>query len=142
MGFLKTNSDGNRVPFQEGGILEYNEVITADKTLTVEDSGKSFILDAIGEDIILPAVQDGLNYRFTCQVVTVTSDWTITAPTAVIQGSVTVDNVMIPAANESLITLVVALFLPGDYIALKCDGTNWYVSGEVLTAAGATLTAP
>ena len=137
-----TDVDGNRIPFEEGGILKKTVTLTADKTLTIEESGTTFLLDAIGEDITLPAVLDGLKYKFICETTTVTTDWTITAATAVVQGSVTVAGVVIPAAAESLITLVVALFLPGDWITLECDGTNWYVAGQVVTAAGCVFTAP
>ena len=142
MKFYITDANGDRIPVESGGFLSYNEVLTADTTLTVEDSGKVFLLDAIGEDITLPAVQDGLNYKFICQVTAVTTDWTITAATAVIQGSATVAGVVIPASDESLITLVVAKFLPGDWITLESDGINWYVGGQVVTALGITFTAP
>lgn len=140
--FYNTNSVGDRIPVESGGFLSLTKTLTADKTLTVEDSGKTFLLDAIGEDLILPAVKDGLIYKFICQVTTVTTDWTITAATAVVQGSVTVAGVVIPASDESLITLVVAKFLPGDWITIESDGTNWYVAGQVVTALGITFTAP
>ncbi len=142
MSYLITDVDGNRIPFQEGGILKKGVTLTADKTLTIEESGTTFRLDAIGEDITLPALLDGLFYKFICETTTVTSDWTVTAATAVIQGSVTVAGVVIPASDESLITLVVAKFLPGDWFTLECDGTNWYVAGQVVTVVGITFTAP
>ncbi len=118
--------------------------LTADTTLTPADSDKTFFLDAIGEDITLPAVGDsaGVKYRFICSVTTVTTDWTITAATAVIFGQCTVAGALIAAATESLITLVVAKFLPGDWVELESDGTNWYVSGQVVTTVGLTFTAP
>lgn len=142
MEYYITKVDGNLVPAEGSGFLDINETLTADKTLTIEDAGKKYKLDAIGEDITLPAVTDGVNYKFTCETTTVTSDWTITAATAVIQGSVTVAGVVIPASDESLITLVIAKFLPGDWIELESDGTNWYVSGQVVTALGCVFTAP
>lgn len=118
--------------------------LTADTTLTAADSGGIFYLDAIGEDITLPAVGDSTDvwYKFICSVTAVTSDWTITAATAVIQGQVTVAGALIAASDESLITCVVAKFLPGDWFTLECDGTNWYVAGQVVTTVGLTFTAP
>lgn len=142
MEYYIIKANGNKVPAQGGGDLENVEVLSADKTLTVEDSGKTFYLDAIGEDLILPAVADGLNYKFICQVVTVTSDWTVTAPAAVIQGQVTVAGALIAAADESLITLVIAKFLPGDWFSLESDGTIWSLQGQVVTALGLVVTAP
>ena len=118
--------------------------ITADTTLTAADSGKLILLDGIGEAITLPAVatSTGVNYKFLCTVTAVTTDWTITAATAVIQGSAQVAGAVIAASDESLITLVVAKFLPGDWVSLTCDGTNWYAEGSVVTTVGLTFTAP
>jgi len=118
--------------------------LSADTTLTAADSGKTFLLDAVGEDITLPAVatSNGVKYRFLCDTTTATTDWTITAATAVIQGSAQVAGAIIAASNESLITLVVAKFLPGDWVTLESDGTNWYAEGSVVTTIGLTFTAP
>ena len=139
MKYYITDVNANLVPAEGAGDLSNGETLTADATLTVEDSGKTFLLDAIGEDLILPAVAAGLNYKFICQVTTVTTNWTITAATAVIQGSATVAGGVIAASNEDTITLVIAKFLPGDWITLESDGTNWYVAGQVVTALGITF---
>ncbi|MGR3218339.1 MAG: hypothetical protein ACUZ8H_00795 [Candidatus Anammoxibacter sp.] len=142
MKYYITNADGNIIPAESGGFLNITETLTADRTLAIRDSGKIFHLDAIGEDIVLPPVKAGLNYHFICQVTTVTSNWTVTSATEVIQGQVTVAGALIAAANESLITLVIAKFLPGDWFTLSSDGINWYVAGQVVTALGITFTAP
>lgn len=113
--------------------------ITADTTLTASDSGKTILLDAIGEAITLPAPKAGLNYRFTCTVTAVTTDWTVVASSNIIFGSCVVAGAVVAASAETTISLVVAKFLPGDYIYLECDGTNWYVNGDVVTAAGCTF---
>ena len=115
--------------------------LTADTTLTPASTGETFFLDAIGEAISLPAVgvSAGVQYKFVCDTTTATTDWTIVATTAVIQGSVTVAGAVVAAANETTITLVIAKFLPGDWITLECDGTNWYVAGQVVTALGCTF---
>lgn len=117
------------------------EQLTADTTLTPADSGKTFFLDAIGEAITLPAVgvSAGVQYKFICDTTTATTDWTIAATTAVIQGQAMVAGALVAAANETTITLVVAKFLPGDYITLESDGTNWYVAGMVVTSLGCTF---
>ncbi len=124
------------------GIGSTIEALSADTTLTVQDSGKIFTLDAVGEVITLPAVTNGLKYKFICSVTTATSDWTIVAATAVIFGSAQVAGAVIPADTESLITLVVAKFLPGDWVSLVSDGTNWYVEASIVTTVGLTFTAP
>jgi hypothetical protein len=118
--------------------------ISADTTLTKADSGKTYMLDAVGEAITLPAVgtSTGVHYKFICSTTAATTDWTIVAATAVIQGSAQVAGAVIAASDESLITLVVAKFLPGDWVTLDCDGTNWYVEASVVTTVGLTFTAP
>lgn len=136
------DSSGNKIPVESEGLRKETVLITADKTITAIESGTTFLLDAIGEDITLPAVSDGLNYKFIITATTATTDWTITAATAVIQGSAEVAGAVLAAEDESLITLVIAKALPGDHIELESDGTNWYVSGSVVTALGVTFTAP
>jgi len=118
------------------------KAVTADTTLTAAESGQIIILDAIGEAITLPAVSEGLNYKFICSVTAVTTDWTIVAATDVIYGSAQVAGAVVPASAENTITLVVAKFLPGDWVSLISDGTNWYVEGSVVSGAGCTFTAP
>ena len=136
----KIDSAGNEVVVESNGTLANIEAITADTTLTVDDSGKTFILDAIGEAITLPAVAAGLQYEFIGSATVATSDWTITAPASVIYGSAEVAGAIVAAAAENTITLVIAKFLAGDRIKLVSDGINWYVSGNVVTALGVTFT--
>lgn len=116
------------------------KALTADTTLTASDSGKVLLLDAVGEAITLPSVAIKANYKFMCAVTTATSDWTIVAATSVIYGSAQVAGAVVAASAENTITLVVAKFLPGDWVSLESDGTNWYVEGSVVTALGVTFT--
>ena len=113
--------------------------LTADTTLTASDSGKTILLDAIGEAITLPSPIAGVNYRFICTVTAVTTDWTVVASGAIVYGSVTVAGAVVAASAETTTTLVVAKFLPGDWVTFESDGTNWYVAGQVVTAAGCTF---
>ncbi len=118
------------------------KAISADTTLTASESSKTILLDAVGEVITLPSPTAGLSYKFLCQVTTATTDWTIVASTNVIYGSAQVAGAVIAASAENTITLVVAKFLPGDWVTLESDGTNWYVEGSVVTTVGCTFTAP
>ena len=113
--------------------------LTADTTLTASDSGKHILLDAVGEAITLPAPIAGVNYKFICNVTTATSDWVITATGAIIYGSAQVAGAVVAASAETAITLVVAKFLPGDWVSIESDGTSWFVEGSVVTAAGCTF---
>lgn len=59
-----TLSDGTRVPFEEGGMVRNVEVISADTTLTVEDSGKTFLVATDALTVTLPSTAIGLEYTF------------------------------------------------------------------------------
>jgi len=114
--------------------------ITADTTLTASDSGKVILLDAVGEDIVLPAVKAGLNYKFICTANVITSAWTITAASKVISGSAQVAGAVVAAAIEDVITIVHTKALIGDWVTIESDGSAWYVEGSAVTAAAITFT--
>ena len=135
-----TDANGNRTPALEGGSLAMIETLTADTTLTVEDSGKTFLLDATGEEILLPAVAVGLNYKFRVIAAVATTDWTIVAATDVIEGYADVNYATIVGANENTISLVAAAAIIGDEVKLLCDGTSWHVSGHGSAAGSITFT--
>ena len=118
------------------------QAMSADTTLTAADSGKTFLMAATGKAIILPAVKAGVFFKFLCKTTTASTNWTVgTASGAnVIFGSAQVAGAVVAADAEDLITLVVAKYLPGDWVSVECDGTNWYVEGSVVTAAGVTFT--
>jgi len=125
--------------YRDDTVAKVYKAITADTTLTKADCGKIISLDAIGEVITLPAPSAGLNYEFECNTTTATSDWTIVATGAIIYGSAQVAGAVVAASAETTITLVVAKFLPGDWVRLRSDGTKWYVEGSVVTTAGCTF---
>ena len=54
-------------------------ILTADTTLTIEDSGTVFFLDATGENIIIPAASTakGVYYEFVVNATVATSSWSI-----------------------------------------------------------------
>lgn len=140
--YLITQANGEAIEvLANDGAGVSTKAISADTTLTAADSGKSIILDAVGEAITLPAPADGLKFKFICSVTTATTDWTIVSATDVIYGSAQVAGAVVAASAENTITLVVAKFLPGDWVSLESDGTNWYVEGSVVTTAGLTFTA-
>ena len=63
--YYKTKSDDNLVPFEGGGMINNVEVLTANKTLRVEDSGKTFYIATNAITIELPSTVKGLEYTFT-----------------------------------------------------------------------------
>ena len=116
------------------------EAITDDTTLTAEDSGKTYLLDAIGEVITLPAVSAGLNYKFRCTAAVTPSSWTIVAAANVIQGYAAVAYATVPAVDENTISIVTGKAIAGDEVSIFSDGTSWFVSGNGSVAASITFT--
>lgn len=64
MRYYKVLADGTRVLADGSGIVDDVEVLTANKTLTVEDSGKTFMLATDALVVTLPSVIKGLEYTF------------------------------------------------------------------------------
>ena len=114
--------------------------LTADTTLTASDSGKTILLDAVGEDILLPAPIAGVNYKFLVTAAVATTSWTVAATGALISGSVTEAGLVQLAAGETTISIVFTKAIAGDWFTLESDGTNWYVAGQ-LSVAGSFTTA-
>ena len=119
------------------------ETLTGATTLTAEDSGKVFVLNAAaGAQITLPAVADaaGQNYRFIVGALFATTAWTVRAASNRIQGGVIVNSTLVPAGDENTITFSASADTIGDFVELNCDGSNWYVSGMGTSAGAITLT--
>jgi hypothetical protein len=119
------------------------ETIALAKTLGTGDSSKVFTLSAAaGKVITLPSVAvDGFTAKFVVGAVFATTNFTIVAPTAVIQGGAIVNSVFVPASNENTISFVASAETVGDYINIVSDGTNYYVEGAGALAGSITFTA-
>ncbi len=129
------------------------ENITAAKTLTADDNGKTFILKAAaGATITLPSVANGVataGYRveFIVGQLFATTDWTITegASDTNIIATVTFegDNTAAAgaAANSGHTNIILELGADtvGDRVSMMCDGTNWYAQVFVSKDAAVTL---
>jgi hypothetical protein len=142
--FYIVRADGTKVPFEGFGMLANVEQVTVDKTLTVEDSGKTFILNGAtdGAEILLPPVFNGMYYKFKVGANFATTDWTIVSTTNVIQGHALVAGAPVVAVNENTISFVSTVESVGDYVEIESDGTNIYVNGSAVTALSITFTAP
>ena len=127
--------------FRVDTVQKVVEVISEAKTLTASDSGKLFILSAAeGAEIALPALYDGLHFRFKTGSAFATTDWTIVSSTDVIEGYAAVNYATVAASNENTISLVASAETIGDEIELVCDGTSWHVSGHGSAAGSITFT--
>jgi len=121
------------------------EDITAAKTLTRADNGKSFLLKAsAGVTVTLPALERGLRFRFTVGLAFDTSNWVIAEAdsTAVIEGTIVVNGASVNADNEKQVNFVNSAESLGDFVEMFCDGTSWFVTGVGNGAGSITVTAP
>lgn len=113
-------------------------------TLTLLNSGSTYFLSASGTLITLPAVQDGLNFKFVVGGALDTASTTIdSAEGDNIEGTLIVAGAVVDCAAEDQININPDLENIGDYIELYSDGTYWYIGDSgFLTAASVTCTDP
>jgi hypothetical protein len=129
--------------------LNKAKVITAATTLTSADSGSVCILDAAaGATVTLPALEDGLHFKFIVGAAFATTNWVIASAegdniTGIIAdlGSTVAG---VPAAAEDFINFVATAETVGDWVELYCDEGNsqWLVSGACAANGGITATDP
>jgi len=87
----------------------------------------------------LPALTKGFNAKFIIGAAFATSNWVLTNPSAVIQGSVIVNGANVAVANKTNINFVNTADSLGDWVSIVCDGTNVYVSGNAIIAGAVTV---
>jgi hypothetical protein len=108
------------------------KVVSADTTLTGEDSGKViFCNGGSAVDITLPSPVAGYNYKFivtdtTAVVEVIVADGADDFVGTIIDGAGTSDTAVTGDTKVQFKTTAV----PGDWVFLVCDGTNWYVQGN------------
>lgn len=124
--------------------LRETQTITADITLKAADSGKTFWLDnSTGETITLPALRDGVNFKFVIADNFATDNWIVkSAEGDNIEGSIVVNGASVAAGAEDQINFVASAETIGDFIELECNGTNWFVSGVGASSGSITATDP
>ena len=125
-------------------IRRKTDVISADRTLTEADSGRVYWLDnSTGETITLPALKDGLFFKFVIADNFATDNWIIdSAEGDNIEGAIVVNGATVAAVAEDQINFVASAESLGDFIELECNGTKWFVSGHGTSAGSITATDP
>lgn len=122
------------------------EVITADRTLTADDSGKTFLLGiASGATLTLPTAADGLNFDFMVVTTITSNNYGIdTAATdELFKGTVVIhdkDNNAYDAkfaadeSDDDSIDLNTGTTggLAGGWLSLVSYGGHWYVCGYLI----------
>lgn len=129
--------------------LEDITVLTGATTLTKGDSGTVYILDAAaGATVTLPALAEGLKFKFIVGASFATTNWVIASAEGdningiIMDMGATVAGV--PAAGEDFINFVASAETVGDYVEFLCDYSNsqWLVSGACAANGGITATDP
>lgn len=125
------------------GFLNEVSTVTVDTVLTAADSGKTIYAGTAGVDVTLPAPAAGLNYRMVVSANFATTSMLLQGPAAdatddKIFGSLEVAGAVVLCAAEDTITFVNSAELPGDWVEVHSDGTNWYISGQAGTSGGIT----
>lgn len=127
-------------------IFEKQETLAATKTLIAADSGKTFVLDAAaGATITLPALAEGLVFRFFTGAAFATTPWVVaSAEGDNITGILVVNGASVPAAAEDQINFVESAETVGDFIEIRSDFGNsqWLVWGIGNAAGSLTATDP
>ena len=129
-----------------GKITQRVETVTAAKTLTANDSGKTiFINHATGFAITLPAPAAGLWFKFIVNAPPTTGNHTIVTngtTQKVLKGLIVcaADEVGDSSAGGTTLTFVANQALAGDCVEMICDGTVWFVLGHAKVTAALTIT--
>lgn len=150
---LTINSNSNTGPITVEIVLlcmhdtqfEPTGAITTTKVLTKLDSGTTFLLDASGGaySITLPALQEGLNFKFIIDEDTPTGIISITSPTAnkvygtLEQQADTNEDNRVACAGVTTVKFAVTC-LKGDSLDVVCDGSFFYVRGFTSVQLGFT----
>jgi len=116
------------------------ETLALATTLTAGDSGKTYFLNAAGgKAITLPSPVAGVRYKFVVGALFASTNWVLTAPTAIIQGGCIVNSVNVLCAAKATINVIATADTVGDSFELLSDGTNYYVSGVAALAGAITF---
>lgn|SRR5210317_41174 len=123
--------------------------ISAARTIDADETGTVFILDAAaGATVTLPALADGLRYKFVVGAAFATSNWVVASSEGDNINGIISDMgstvAGVPAAGEDQINFVNSAETVGDWIELIADSGNsqWLVSGACTANGGITATDP
>jgi hypothetical protein len=120
------------------------EVVTTTNVITADEGGSTFILNSATAFVsTLPAPAAGLRFRFIAGATQVTGgNHTIVTNggSNIIYGVINFTT-SVPASAEDSINLIADTVLPGDWVELHSDGTNWYLLGSMSATGAITVTA-
>lgn len=131
------------------------EIVTATKALTAADHGKTFFLNSTTEfTTTLPAIADaGIGFEVEFIIASVVSG----ANMVITEDGASDTNTVYAQINEcetdtgddgpttggtavTFVNFIADLAQKGDWVRFRCDGTNWFCTGQTELDGGATLT--
>jgi len=132
------------VTMKEGSQVLAPTNIYSTTTLTAALSGTTYYLSASGTTITLPAVAEGLNFRFAINGAADSGNFIIDSSEGDnINGTLSVNNADVACSGEDQINFVTDGETIGDYVELRSDGTQWLIGDSgTETAAKMTCTDP
>ena len=118
--------------------------LTAARTLTAEDSSKTFLLSAAaGFAVTLPALENGLTFKFIVGTKIVSNQYTVVAPTTNMYGTIAA-----PSASASVTAMISASATAqkkitigtnaviGDVVEVFSTGSRWLLTGVTAANSG------
>jgi len=119
---------------------------TATYTVTLAQTGSIFTLigaatAALAITLPAPGGAPGFNCKFVVNTTLAAFAVTITSPTANSLCISSINNATAAAGVVGTVTGFAASTAKGAIIDITCDGTNYYVLGRTVSAAGSILTA-
>ena len=130
------------------------ETITASKTIGDAESGELYFIGDVGAsiDITLPALKAGAYFKFliteefdnnssVVDILTAGAAGTIKGMVHVVEDDGTGPQYQADSGSATKCTLDGNPDIKaGSFLEIECDGTNWYVTGVIVTDAGSTAT--
>ena len=117
------------------------ETLTAAKTLTAADSGRTYLISGTGYTVTLPAPHAGFNVKFIVAAA-FSTDTVIQTPADnrdTLNGGVIVNGAIVESDATDRVTFEDDAESVGDFIEISSDGTSFFLFGNGNAASSITV---
>ena len=117
------------------------ETLTAAKTLTAADSGRTYLISGTGYTVTLPAPHAGFNVKFIVAAA-FSTDTVIQTPADnrdTLNGGVIVNSAIVESDATDRVTFEDDAESVGDFIEISSDGTSFFLFGNGNAASSITV---
>ena len=122
-------------------IFPKQETLTADKTLTAADSGRTYLINGTGYTVTLPAPHAGFSVKFIVAAA-FSTDTVIQTPADnrdTLNGGVIVNGAIVESDATDKVTFEDGAESIGDFVEISSDGTSFYLFGNGNAASSITV---